>query len=58
MSDFSDFRRRYGGHRSDSAQGPSTGRPTLRRVRNYLATRPAESWLFFFAGIVAGAILA
>lgn len=53
MSDFSDFRRRYGGHRFDTAQT----RPTLRRLRGYLATRPAESWLFFFAGILAGAIL-
>lgn len=53
MSDFSDFRRRYGGDRFNSTQS----RPTLRRVRNYLATRPVESWLFFFAGIVAGAIL-
>jgi len=53
MSDFSDFRRRYGGDRFNTTQG----RPLARRVRNYLATRPAESWLFFFAGIVAGAIL-
>lgn len=30
---------------------------TLARVRGYLASRPRESWLFFFAGIVAGAIL-
>ncbi|WP_199229364.1 hypothetical protein [Azospirillum sp. TSO22-1] len=30
---------------------------TLARVRAYLRSRPTESWLFFFAGIVAGAIL-
>ncbi|WP_173380465.1 hypothetical protein [Azospirillum sp. B510] len=53
MSDFSDFRRRYGGDRFDTTQG----RQTLHRVRRFLATRPAESWLFFFAGIIAGAIL-
>ncbi|WP_199231571.1 hypothetical protein [Azospirillum sp. TSO35-2] len=53
MSDFSDFRRRYGGHRFDTTQA----RPLAGRVRAYLSTRPAESWLFFFAGILAGAIL-
>lgn len=47
MTDFSDFRRRYG----------VGNRPTARRVRHFLSTRPAESWLFFFAGIVLGAIL-
>lgn len=47
MTDFSDFRRRHG----------MGQRPLYPRVRNYLRTRPAESWLFFFAGILAGAIL-
>lgn len=47
MTDFNDFRRRYAG---DTA-------PLYRRVRRFLGSRPAESWLFFFAGIVAGAIL-
>lgn len=47
MTDFSDFRRRYG---TDTA-------PLARRVRHFLRTRPAESWLFFFGGIVVGAIL-
>lgn len=46
MTDFTDVRRRY----SDLA-------PLARRARLYLATRPAESWLFFFAGIVLGAVL-
>ncbi|CAO3416456.1 hypothetical protein [Azospirillum doebereinerae] len=49
MTDFNDFRRRY---------GTGTGnRPLYRRARAYLSTRPTESWLFFFAGILAGAIL-
>ena len=30
---------------------------TMARVRAYLRSRPTESWLFFFAGIVAGALL-
>ncbi|HYH37597.1 MAG TPA: hypothetical protein VD860_05205 [Azospirillum sp.] len=48
MSDYSD---RYRSHRR-----PDTS-DTLARVRAYLRSRPTESWLFFFAGIVAGAIL-
>ncbi|WP_448190442.1 hypothetical protein [Azospirillum sp. sgz301742] len=32
-------------------------RDTLARVRAYLSSRPTESWLFFFAGIIAGALL-
>ena len=47
MTDFSDFRRRYAGET----------RPLYQRARNFLSTRPAESWLFFFAGIVVGAVL-
>ena len=35
---------------------PNAG-DTLARVRTYLRSRPTESWLFFFAGIIAGAIL-
>lgn len=46
MTDFNDHRRRY----SDVG-------PLLQRARLFLASRPAESWLFFFAGIVVGAIL-
>lgn len=30
---------------------------TAARLRAYLATRPRESWLFFLAGALAGAIL-
>ena len=30
---------------------------TMARVRAYLRSRPTESWLFFFAGIITGAIL-
>ncbi len=32
-------------------------RDTVSRLRAYLLSRPSESWLFFFAGIVAGALL-
>ncbi|WP_168220272.1 hypothetical protein [Azospirillum thermophilum] len=46
MTEFSDFRRRYAAERS-----------TVERLRTYLLTRRSESWLFFFAGIVVGAIL-
>lgn len=45
MTDFSDFRRRHSGET----------RPLYRRARSYLRTRPTESWLFLFAGIVLGA---
>ena len=51
MSDTTD-RYRYRSHR----RRPDTS-DTLARVRAYLRSRPTESWLFFFAGIVAGAIL-
>ncbi|MGQ9368094.1 hypothetical protein [Azospirillum sp. ST 5-10] len=34
-----------------------TGSATIRRVRAYLMSRPSESWMFFFAGVVAGALL-
>lgn len=30
---------------------------TGARIRAYLATRPKESWLFFLAGALTGAIL-
>jgi hypothetical protein len=30
---------------------------TVARLRAWLLSRPSESWLFFFAGIVAGALL-
>lgn len=30
---------------------------TTSRLRAYLATRPKESWLFFLAGALVGAIL-
>ena len=30
---------------------------TMARVRAYLRSRPTESWLFFAAGVLAGAIL-
>lgn len=42
-------------HRTDA--GRSDTSDTMARVRAYLRSRPTESWLFFFAGIVAGAIL-
>lgn len=42
----------YRTHRSTRS-----GSDTIRRVRAYLASRPSESWLFFFAGVVAGALL-
>jgi hypothetical protein len=32
-------------------------RDTTQRLRAYLMTRSSECWLFFFAGIVAGALL-
>jgi len=57
MTDFSDFRRRYGTGTGSRPFHTSTGMGTGRRIRAYLSTRPAESWLFFFAGILAGAIL-
>lgn len=41
------FRRRY----------DREARPFLARARGYLASRPLESWLFFAAGLFAGAIL-
>ncbi len=47
MTDFSDYRRRA---------GTDTNR-LARRARQFLSTRPMESWLFLFAGIVVGAIL-
>ena len=43
-------------HRPNHRPGSSTS-DTLARVRAYLRSRPTESWLFFFAGIAAGAIL-
>ncbi len=30
---------------------------TLRRLRGWLSRRPAESWLFFAAGIILGSIV-
>lgn len=32
-------------------------RDTVQRLRAWLMSRPSESWLFFFAGIIAGALL-
>lgn len=41
-------------HRTTAAP---RARDTLGRVRAYLASRPSESWLFFLAGAVIGAII-
>jgi hypothetical protein len=47
MNHSSDFRRRY----------DREARPFVERARLYLRSRPTESWLFFFAGLLAGAII-
>ncbi|HYH20577.1 MAG TPA: hypothetical protein VD995_18370 [Azospirillum sp.] len=45
----------YRAHRTarDAPDAPDA----IARLRTYLLSRPSESWLFFFAGIVAGALL-
>lgn len=55
MTDFNDFRRRYAP--GTFGRAGSDARTLFERSRAYLRRRPAESWLFFFAGIVVGAIL-
>ncbi|WP_156927260.1 hypothetical protein [Azospirillum halopraeferens] len=45
----------YRTHRSAGADRSMSD--TMSRLRAYLAGRSSETWLFFFAGIVVGAIL-
>lgn len=45
----------YRSHRT--ARDAPAAPDTIERLRTYLLSRPSESWLFFFAGIVAGALL-
>ena len=33
------------------------GRSTVERLRRYLASRSRETWLFFMAGVLLGALL-
>lgn len=39
-----------------TSRGTGAGRPTMERVRQYLTTRSTETWAFFVAGAVLGAI--
>ena len=50
MSNANDFRRQYDRYGREA-------RPFVERARRYLSTRPTESWLFFFAGILTAGIL-
>lgn len=43
-------------YRSHRRAAPDTT-DTVARLRAWLLSRPSESWLFFFVGIVAGALL-